>query len=175
MKSSTELRLLQEMLVNLGLKNCVWERDYWVLGPIGLGLGPALAQQGHQVLRMIILRTDFHWQSTLVASGLKVSAHYFADVGEMGFEFHYKDFQFQVLQTQLPPAEIAEIRLHQALKTLIEIHGSELTQVLKRYLSYDLSLERAISEYFGLGPDWRERLMSLANPTSAEAVLRALG
>lgn len=173
MKSHVNSRLLQEMLTVLGLKNLVWQKDYWVLGVLGLGLEVSARQLVHP-MRLIVTKPDFNWREKLTSQGIELHPFYSPELEESGYQFQFKDFHFQVSETSIPASDVAEIKLFLAMKTLIDIYGPELVTVLGRYLSYELSLERAFSEYFGQGVGWRERMMALGNPLSREEVLSAI-
>ena len=172
MKSSHASQLLQEVLGSLGFKSLQMGQDYWTTGPLALGLEFKELKPPFGV-GLIVTKSGLDLATLIENQGLPTSVYLWDLSGEQGFSFGFKEFDFKVMVTEQAAADIPELRLHLALLTLLELHGTELRQVVRRYLSYGLSLERAFIDYFGWGPDWKERLLRLSNPSSREEVLRA--
>lgn len=172
MLSTTSLKLIAPVLELLGLEDLTLEHDYWILGPMGLGL-KYVNPPGHQVeLHFIVTSPRAHIKESLARFQIKTHPVYSAGQERRGIEFSFKDFNIRVFEDERELHDIPELRLLKAMQTLLEVHGPELKQVLERYLSYGLNLERGLTEYFGWGSEWRERLMALPDPGSREAIVR---
>lgn len=172
MLTQTSLKLIAPVLDVLGLEERALEHDYWVLGPVGLGLKYNPLPQ--EKLELVIVVTKLGWdlKRQLKEHGLTSKIVISLADQRIGHEFQFKDFSIRVFSDEREMHEIADIRLFRAMQTLLDVHGAELRQVLERYLSYGLNLERGFIEYFGWSSDWRERLMALPDPSSHEAIVR---
>lgn len=172
MISNMSLKLIAPILELLGLEALSPERDYWVLGPMGLGLR-FVNPPGIQVeLLLIVTSPQANFKESLARLQIKTRPIYSGNRDRAGVEFEFKDFKVRVFQDEREFHQIPELRLFKAMQTLLEVHGPELKQLLERYLSYGLNLERGFIEYFGWGSEWRERLMALPDPTSHEDIVR---